>query len=1058
MTSLFQKIVSYLFILLIVGGAFQIYASTTNGTINATNHSALLCMDDSCATTTGINFLTTNGREVHVTSTGLTGDIWSEQMGWINLDPTNGGVTNTNNGELGGYAWGENAGWINFNPSNGGVNISTAGKFIGWAWAENYGWIRFNCSIANACVETDWRPGSGGSGGGSTGGGGGGEPGIDICPNITGEQSLIPSGLVINSAGNCVAPEQCNVIDGALKQPLDVVIIIDRSGSMAGTKMVQAKNAAVSFINNLVPGSDRVSYVNYSNSASLVTNFSSSFSTTKTKIQATTVSGATNIGAAVKTAYQEIYNNGRDGVKHVIILLSDGEANVSDVVNLSPNNYAISRSNIAKLDGTIIYSIGLGTSIDTNLMKKVATLPSYYYSSPTGNDLSTIYLQIAALECTAAPSKIVDMVVYDQNANGLYNPGEIGLGGSVVSLTSTDGSQPLRTATSGADGIFNFLTVPPGPYSLCNNPPVGMYQTSPVANNGCYNLNIIQGINVTTVPFLVAGNVPDFCTIHPTDPTCIVPDYCTLHPNDQICLNPNFCTLYPNDPSCQQPDFCTIHPTDPTCQGPVLCTIHPNDPTCLNPDFCTLNPNDPTCIIPSYCTTHPNDPTCQGPDICILHPNDIICQTPDYCTNNPNDPTCQEPDLCTLHPNDIICQDPDFCTLYPNDLTCQTSTFCNLHPNDPACDDTTTPCVGPNCDDTILGDTTLGDILNTIQDGISDLLESINYNIIIDGTIALFKNPVGKAVTGFVGTVGAGAGLYFGVVNVAFSGPVALSEIFLTPLRIWSLLMAALGFRKRRVPWGTVYDSVTKQPIDPAYVVLQDLNGNEVATSITDLDGRYGFLVPKGQYRIIANKTNYEFPSKKLAGRLSDELYQELYFNEIIDIKEDGEVITKNIPMDPIKFDWNEFAKKDKKLMKFYSRRDVWVARITDFLFAAGFIITIISVLVSPIIYNFIILALYLLMLVLKKTLLKPRAFGYIKEKNTNNPLSFAVIRVFFTGSEHEVIHKVTDMTGKYYCLVPNGKYYTKIENKNLDQSYNLVHTSESIEVKKGYINKKFEV
>jgi hypothetical protein len=89
---------------------------------------------------------------------------------------------------------------------------------------------------------------------------------------------------------------------------------------------------------------------------------------------------------------------------------------------------------------------------------------------------------------------------------------------------------------------------------------------------------------------------------------------------------------------------------------------------------------------------------------------------------------------------------------------------------------------------------------------------------------------------------------------------------------------------------------------------------------------------------------------------------------------------------------------------------------------------------------------------------LKPRAFGNIKEIGTKNPLSFAIIRVFFAGGDHEVIYKVADKTGKYYCLVPNGKYYTKIEIKNPDESYSLVHTSEPIEVKNGYINKKFEV
>ena len=89
---------------------------------------------------------------------------------------------------------------------------------------------------------------------------------------------------------------------------------------------------------------------------------------------------------------------------------------------------------------------------------------------------------------------------------------------------------------------------------------------------------------------------------------------------------------------------------------------------------------------------------------------------------------------------------------------------------------------------------------------------------------------------------------------------------------------------------------------------------------------------------------------------------------------------------------------------------------------------------------------------------MKPRAYGFVNNKITQNPLSFAIMRIFYAGSENEVIHKVTDQTGKYYCLVPNGNYYAKIENKNDDQSYTLVHVSKPIEVKNGYISEKFEI
>ncbi|MEA2112671.1 MAG: carboxypeptidase-like regulatory domain-containing protein [Patescibacteria group bacterium] len=327
-----------------------------------------------------------------------------------------------------------------------------------------------------------------------------------------------------------------------------------------------------------------------------------------------------------------------------------------------------------------------------------------------------------------------------------------------------------------------------------------------------------------------------------------------------------------------------------------------------------------------------------------------------------------------------------------------------------------------------------------------------------DEVAEIINSPTGDIVTKTVTTAGVISGATISVASALFLNPLSFSELFLIPIRLWGLLMAALGIRKKNKPWGTVYDSVTKQPIDPAYVTLQDLEGNEVATSITDLDGRFGFMVPAGTYRLVANKTNYKFPSDKIAGKNIDEIYQDLYFGNIVEITEDGGVIAKNIPMDPLKFDWNEFEKKEQKLMKFYSKRNIVINKLADFLFDLGLVLTIIAVIAAPKPYNIITLVIYAVLFVLKHTILKPRPFGTIKEKNTGNPLSFAIAYVYNADSDREVVHKVTNKMGHFYCLVPNGRYYVKIKRKNSDESYTEIFTSNTIEVKKGFINSHFKV
>jgi hypothetical protein len=319
----------------------------------------------------------------------------------------------------------------------------------------------------------------------------------------------------------------------------------------------------------------------------------------------------------------------------------------------------------------------------------------------------------------------------------------------------------------------------------------------------------------------------------------------------------------------------------------------------------------------------------------------------------------------------------------------------------------------------------------------------------------IIETPQGSATTKTISTAGAVVATAQLATAIAFS-PL---EIFFILIRLWGILMTALGIRKRTRPWGVVYDSVTKQPIDPAYVILKNTAGKEVSSAITDLDGRFGFLVAPGIYQLSASKTNYLFPSQKLSNMIEDEIYNNLYFGGNIEIKQDGEAILKNIPMDPLKFDWNEFAKKDKKLMRFYSKLDIVMRKIFDIFFIVGFAVAIVAFFAAPYPYNLVILSIYLLLLLLRIIGVKPKAYGRIAVGLTGDPLSFAVLRVVTPGTNVEVAHKVADKYGRYYCLVPKGEYYVKIEKKNEDGSYSLIYTSPIINAsKKGIIKNNFRV
>lgn len=343
----------------------------------------------------------------------------------------------------------------------------------------------------------------------------------------------------------------------------------------------------------------------------------------------------------------------------------------------------------------------------------------------------------------------------------------------------------------------------------------------------------------------------------------------------------------------------------------------------------------------------------------------------------------------------------------------------------------------------IENDVEIEDNNSIIEDSnINNLKDDLNFYVL--GISNFVNESRDAAVT--VATLGA----ILPIVSAIVSNPATVLSF---PIRLWNLVPTLLGFKRRRRPWGTVYDSVTKQPLDPVHVTLLDESGKEVATTITDLDGRFGFLVPPGKYKIFVKKTDYVFPSIKMTGKNTDELYADLYFGEEIYINGEEDLVIKNIPMDAINFNWNEFEKSNKGLLKFYSNFDLFLAKLSSILFVAGFIISIIMVAISSLLINYLLVGFYVLVLIVRLLGVRVKSPGYIFDQN-KNPLSFGLVRVFSSLLNKEVAHGVIGKSGKYYVLTPKGDYYMKVFKKTGEDSYQEVLQTDQFKVKSGFINK----
>ncbi|MBK6773501.1 MAG: VWA domain-containing protein [Ignavibacteria bacterium] len=147
-------------------------------------------------------------------------------------------------------------------------------------------------------------------------------------------------------------------------------MILDRSGSMSGTKIVQAKNAAAYIVNNLNPG-DKFNIVDFETNVYSFRNRHVPYSvqtrdSALTYIQNISASGSTNISGAYSTAVPH-FNAANDSTANIIIFLTDGLPTVG--ITQTTQLLAHVRNLILTTETKIfLYSFGIGTDVDQQLL------------------------------------------------------------------------------------------------------------------------------------------------------------------------------------------------------------------------------------------------------------------------------------------------------------------------------------------------------------------------------------------------------------------------------------------------------------------------------------------------------------------------------------------------------------------------------------------------------------------------------------------------------------------------------------------------------------------
>ncbi|MEM5810126.1 MAG: VWA domain-containing protein [Candidatus Aenigmatarchaeota archaeon] len=172
--------------------------------------------------------------------------------------------------------------------------------------------------------------------------------------------------------------------------PISVALVIDRSGSMDGQPINDAKNAALIFVDSLRAG-DRAAVISFNNQVTVDQPFTSDKNLLRSAINSIYAGGLTAIYNAAYTALSLI--SSEPSQRKAIILLTDGADNSSSISVDSVINYA----NFLNVP---IYTIGLGltpgSSEEQVLIRIAQSTGGNYYYSPTSSQLGQIYRSISS--------------------------------------------------------------------------------------------------------------------------------------------------------------------------------------------------------------------------------------------------------------------------------------------------------------------------------------------------------------------------------------------------------------------------------------------------------------------------------------------------------------------------------------------------------------------------------------------------------------------------------------------------------------------------------------
>jgi len=167
-----------------------------------------------------------------------------------------------------------------------------------------------------------------------------------------------------------------------VSKEIDVALLIDCSGSMSGSRIEEAKKAAVGFLNNFRVTNGSVGLITFP--GGIAHKLTQNFSSIKSKINGLNADNGTPMTEAIELAHVSMLLTADH--ERVIVLLTDGAPDSSSSAEAS--------AAIAKKKAIKIITIGV-SGADEAFLKRIASSPSDYYFCNESFELESTFINIA---------------------------------------------------------------------------------------------------------------------------------------------------------------------------------------------------------------------------------------------------------------------------------------------------------------------------------------------------------------------------------------------------------------------------------------------------------------------------------------------------------------------------------------------------------------------------------------------------------------------------------------------------------------------------------------